>query len=221
MRTSKPISTISYNSEQYLQFKLEELRKAKVIEFWAFIYHQREKDEAKDHRHVLIFPAKMLQTMDLESELKEPDLKHPGMPPLGVIPFKSSKFDDWYLYGIHDPAYLATKGQSREYRYSPSDFRTSDPDYLAELVAMIDWTAFSKYKLIEDAIEQRLTFATFIKLHAVPIPQVKAYQTVWELMISERANRKGRSSHTPKNTPTSIDPVTGEVVTPSDPQKPL
>lgn len=220
MRTSKPISTISYNTEQYLTFKLEELRKAKVIEFWAFIYHKAEKDEGKDHWHVYMIPARMLQTMDLEDQLKEPDLKHPDKPPLGVRPFESSKFPDWYLYGLHDPAYLASKRLSREYRYVPSDYRSSDLDHLNDLVHKIDFTAFNQYKLLQDAMEQKIQFAQFVKLYSVPIQQIKAYETAWNLMAGERVERDGKTSHTPKNTPQSLDPDTGEVLDSPDDESP-
>ena len=48
VKTRRPISTISYNSPEYLQGKLEELRKAKIISVWFFIKHKKEQDERKD-----------------------------------------------------------------------------------------------------------------------------------------------------------------------------
>ena len=41
MRTSKPFSTISYNTEDYLTAKLDELVTTRKIEFYAFIEHSR------------------------------------------------------------------------------------------------------------------------------------------------------------------------------------
>ena len=51
MNTRNPISTISYNSMLFLKAKLDELVNAKVIQFYAFIFHKGEDDEAgkKDH----------------------------------------------------------------------------------------------------------------------------------------------------------------------------
>lgn len=48
MKTSKPISTISYNSKPYLVKKLNDLKKAGILEFWSFIEHEPESDEIRD-----------------------------------------------------------------------------------------------------------------------------------------------------------------------------
>lgn len=82
MRTTKPISTISFNSREYLALKLHELQKSGRISFWAFVEHQPEDDEAgkKVHNHVFVIPSKMLQTDDLREELKEYDPEHPDKP---------------------------------------------------------------------------------------------------------------------------------------------
>ena len=73
MKTSKPVSTISFNSEAYLRGKLRELTAAGVLEFWAYIRHDPEPDEVgdeaggKQHFHVYMEPAKMIQTTDLRA----------------------------------------------------------------------------------------------------------------------------------------------------------
>ena len=68
VRTTKPIATISFNSPDFLRTKLEELRDAGRISFWAFIEHKPEDDEGgkKSHCHLYIEPSKMLQTDDLK-----------------------------------------------------------------------------------------------------------------------------------------------------------
>lgn len=110
MRTTKPIATISFNSPAFLKLKLEELTKAGKISFWAFIPHKPEDDEAgtKEHNHLYAEPSKMMQTDDLKAELLEFDPEHPDKPK-GCLPFRTSKFADWYLYGLHDKRYLASK----------------------------------------------------------------------------------------------------------------
>ena len=48
MKTTKPISSISWNSRNYLVDRLEELRKAHLIAFWVLVKHTAEEDEKKD-----------------------------------------------------------------------------------------------------------------------------------------------------------------------------
>ena len=54
MRTSKTISTISYNTKDFLEFKLMELMDSGDISDWFFIQHFAEEDEKKDHIHLWV-----------------------------------------------------------------------------------------------------------------------------------------------------------------------
>lgn len=125
MKTTKPIATISYNSEAFLRYMLEYLLDEKYIVFWAYIPHMKEEDEEKDHFHVYVEPNKPLDLLWLKDQFKEKDLS--GNPkPLGCINFKPSKWVDWYYYGLHDKAYLLNHGETRKYSYTFADVRTSD-----------------------------------------------------------------------------------------------
>lgn len=200
MKTTKPISTISYNSADYLALKLEALRKARKIEFWAFIEHQPEEDEDKAHKHVLVHPAKLIQSEDIRDELMEFDPTHPKKP-LGCQPFRhTATFGDWYLYGKHDPAYLASKLESRKYHYKHDDFRTSDDDFLNELVKDIDRTTSTPYGRMREAIKQGLSFDEYVALGGVPLPQIIPYEKAWFSMSRGDLSRKHKT-HTPKNDP--------------------
>lgn len=195
MRTTKPISTVSYNSIEFLHLKLTELTRAKRISFWAFIWHQAEDDEQglKDHIHVYIEPAKMLQTEDLRDELKEFDPTNPK--PLGCLSFTSSKFDHWYMYALHDRRYLAMKGQSRKFVYSHDCFVSSDSDDLLHKARSIDLIGMSPYGAMQDAIEHGLTFQEFFSRGTVPLPQLRAFQLAWDLLSSTATIRNGRPGH--------------------------
>lgn len=128
MRTRLGISTISYNTEEFLKMVLDDLFKRKIISKYFYIYHFGENDEAgsKKHAHVYMMPNGQIDTCDLRQKFRQqsPD----GNPkPLGCMDFWSSKsLDDWVLYTEHDPAYLAFKFQSREYIYNKEDFVVSD-----------------------------------------------------------------------------------------------
>lgn len=207
MRTTKPISTISFNTRDFLVQKLKELTRVKILSFWAVIEHKPEDDESgkKIHFHVYAEPSKMLQTDDLREELKEFDLEKPDKP-RGCLTWNSSKFDSWYLYALHDKRYLASKGQSRKFHYLHDDLITSDDDDLLCKSRSIDLVSLSPYADMEDAIKHGVTFPEYFARGTVPLPQVKLFQAAWDLLRSTITDRNGRKGHA-----MDIDPDTGEV----------
>jgi len=106
MATQKPISTISYNTEAFLIEKLEELRKAHTIQAFQYIKHKGE-DGDKDHIHLRIEPNRALDPMDLTDLLREYQFGKDK--PLGVRTWRPSKEEDWFLYAVHDSAYMKLK----------------------------------------------------------------------------------------------------------------
>lgn len=207
MKTRKPITTISYNTDGFLKTKLEELRKAKIISIWFFVNHKAEVDEKKDHKHLWLLPAKTIQTDDLYDELLEPDLQHLDRPPLKCLHFQScNSFADWYLYSLHDKSYLLRKGQKRAFSYTIDDFVCSDPDELDEFVREIDMTDYSAMGRLTEAIDQGLSFDEYLRRGSVPVQLFNQYQKAWEYLTCGGTDRNGRSSHTPR-----LDPDTGEV----------
>lgn len=196
MRTSKPISTISYNTTNFLKAKLDHFVTNKIISFYCFIEHLPEDDEAgnKKHIHLYIEPSKMVQTDDLRQELKEIDLNNINKP-LGVLPFRSSDFGNWYLYSIHDTKYLAMKGQSRRYHYKHDDIITSDSDFLLCLSRSIDMLNITPYAKMQEAQEQGLTFDEYFSRGIIPIQQIKNFQLAWQLLAINSTYRGGRIGH--------------------------
>ena len=183
MRTTKPIATISFNSSSYLKLKLDELKKAKIISVWHFIEHLPEDDEGgkKKHIHLYIEPSKLIQTDDLAEHFLEFDAAKPDKPRKCLL-FRTSKFGDWYMYSIHDKAYLAAKGQSRRYHYSYDDIITSDPDELYRAVKEIDLSHLTPLREIMQAVEDGLSFSEYLKKGRVPIQQIHAYQRAFDLI---------------------------------------
>lgn len=101
--TAKPISTISYNSETFLQKVLTGLISTNKIEMAYYIKHKGE-DGDKNHVHLYLVPSKRLDTSALRQEFTEPDPECEL--PLGVLPMRNSKVSDWLLYAVHDKRYL-------------------------------------------------------------------------------------------------------------------
>lgn len=125
MRGKVCMSTISYNTKDFLVAKLDELVKKHTISFYMGIYHYAEADETKDHIHLYIQPNKIIDSMDLQDYLKEIDPLKPNKP-LGCIDFRKSEPDEWILYDQHYAPYLASKFESREFCYTKEDFFSSD-----------------------------------------------------------------------------------------------
>lgn len=127
--TSKPISTISYNSKKHLDLVLDKLLKTHIIQNYMYIFHKGE-DGDKDHFHLYIEPNRRVDPMDIKDMFIERD--HNNIKPLGVRPFRPSKEEDWILYAVHDSQYLTIKygkgekGEKLPYKWqdiiSPQDF---------------------------------------------------------------------------------------------------
>lgn len=109
--TQKPISTISYNSREFLLEKLNLWVEQHLIQTYQVIFHKGE-DGDKDHAHVRIEPNKKLDPMDLTEKLKE--FVQDNDKPLGVRPWRPSQEEDWFLYAVHDSQYLKLKYKSGE-----------------------------------------------------------------------------------------------------------
>ena len=104
--TSKPISTISYNTLPFLKEKLNDWIDQHLIQSYAYIFHKGE-DGDKDHIHLRIVPNKSLDPMNLSEDLREYELGKDK--PLGVRDWRPSKEEDWILYVVHDPDYMKIK----------------------------------------------------------------------------------------------------------------
>lgn len=132
MATIQPISTVSYNTEDFLLMKLKEFYNAHIIREWYYIKHKGE-DGDKDHIHLRVVPNRRIDPMEFQDELKEYTPDNPK--PLGCIGIRYSKEEDWILYVVHDKDYLKQKyngGEKGEkIPYEWTDIVCSD-DYMLE-----------------------------------------------------------------------------------------
>lgn len=152
-------------------------------------------------------PDGQIDTKTVTNLLQELDLKNPHLPPLGVMPWRSSKFDDWFLYVSHDVAYLASKGQTRKYHYQPSDFISSNDDFFNELIHTIDRSKYQKSKDFYDAAMNGVSFEKLLATGQIPVPQFNQFLQMYNYITGGQAYRNGRETHTPK-----FDDETGELL---------
>lgn len=184
MRTSKSISTISYNSPNFLRSKIEEWKKAGLIEFGMWIKHDPEQDEKKAHYHVFMRPAKLVQTTFFEEDSQELDKNNPDKP-FKMIGFRISKESDWLLYSIHDPTYLKEKGLEREYVYSLDDIESTCDDTLNDIISHCsdDRNGKIEYRLIE-MINRGMNWDSIVKSGFIPLRYIHPAKIMYDSLLS-------------------------------------
>lgn len=190
MKTSKPISTVSFNTPVFLYGRLADLVRAGVLSWWVAVPHLSEDDEGgkKDHIHLYCEPSRLLQTDDLCSEFLEFDPARPDKP-LSVLRWQLSKFDDWVLYGLHDVSYLASKGLTKKYHYDYDDLVSSDPDTLLYRFRSVNVLAVTPIRRLIQYADKGLSFSELLALGVVPVPQVRQYREVYDLLLGLSARR--------------------------------
>ena len=211
-KTKTFLSTISYNTIPWLKKKLEDLIENGTLDFWCFICHHGETNEdgskERDHTHLFMVPATPIDCRQLRNEFiqfyKDEKL------PRGLMPIRANtKWDDWYLYDLHDKEYLFSKGQSREYHYTDSDMVRSDDTYYWDSVHRIDRTKINPLGEVISAAQSGMTFEEFVTTHPLSLLQVRSAQFVFQQVIGKQGlDRAGRPDHEP------INPVTGEYISP-------
>lgn len=196
MNTSKLCSTISYNTPEFLSGKLYHLVQQGILEYAHWIWHKAEEDEKKGHAHVVIKPNKRLNTGALQNEFKETVSGEDK--PRGVLPFKSSKMQDWVLYSVHDEPYLLRKGlQTRKFTYQKSDLHTTEPDQLEE-----DWRDAhqgedNRVKQVIELAKNGTPWRTVLEMGLIPVQHIYHFKEVFGTFYQEppRTYRRGREGH--------------------------
>lgn len=196
MRTSKPIATISYNTREYLQMRLEELIASKRICDYMYIVHTKEEDEKKDHIHLWIKPNTLLDTMDLQLHFAELDMQNPTKPK-GCIDFRTSAVDDWILYCQHYAPYLASKGESREFAYTKEDFFYHDEytfdDRYAHAFKGSEWA--QRNQILSALTSGQISPTDLILNGSIPLNMASQVNAFMYMRRKYRLDRGGRSNH--------------------------
>lgn len=198
MRTSTPVSTISYNTDNFLIENLNKFIDDRIIEFWAFINHLPEEDEKKVHKHLYVIPNGLIDTIRLQNLLQEFDLNNPEALPLGCIRFVHSKFADWFLYAVHDRDYLASKSESRKYHYQKEEIYCSDLDYFSELIHTSDFSKWKTFAKFRDSVQSGVSFKELFANGFVPVQQIIQWKKAYNLMVygdMDYTDRGGRQGH--------------------------
>lgn len=191
MKTSKPVSFISWNSADFLKQTLDDLIDSHVISFYFYMFHFGEHDDRenpltkkKDHFHVYCecgdSKIDTCRFIEYFEELQEKGVNRPS----AIV---TSKTDHAILYFMHDVMYLAEKGCSREYHYKYDEFVSSDFYKLDEYYHNIDYSKMNgnKSARFRKCIESGMSFADLLRFGYIPIQQINSYKTAFEIFSDE------------------------------------
>lgn len=137
MKTEKPLTSISYNTPEFLKAACDKLLTAGIIDFYAFLKHKGEIDpfdgeRDKDHIHIFVRPVKAVESSTFLRHFIEIDETNAAAPPLGCVRFDKCKNPGtWVLYTLHYSPYLDSIGETKEfYNYPFHDFVTNNEQEL-------------------------------------------------------------------------------------------
>ena len=194
MQTTKLISSISYNTPEFLKGKLCDLVRQGILDYAHWVFHKPEDDETKTHAHIVVKPNRRLDTSALRNLCIGPVIGEDK--PRGVLPFRfSQRMSDWVLYSAHDPIYLLRKNETRRYHYEQSDFHSTDLDLLDE-----DWRechrgSDSKIPILRDMAEAGQTWAEVLSQNFLPVNQLFQYKEIFFTFLQHKTQRDGREGH--------------------------
>lgn len=196
-QTTKLISSISYNTPEFLKGKLYDLVRQGVLEYAYWIFHKPESDEKKSHAHFVVKPNRRLDTSALRNLFIEP-VAYEELP-RGVHPFRpTSRMSDWILYNAHDVNYLIRKGETRKIHYEQKDFLSTDRDMFDE-----DWRDChrandSKIPILKDLADKGVPWVQVVSMGFLPVNQLFQYKDIFFTFAQNKideTNRNGREGH--------------------------
>ena len=184
MKTIRPISSVTWNTEEFLQKILNKLVDDHVIAFWFYVFHLPESNEKKEHFHLYLEPDCRVDTNDIRQyfeEIPSKDSKEKDI--IRPLPFEKSNFDNAYLYFTHNKLYLNSKGFYKQY-YNYTDVKSSDEFFLQEKVGLIDFYKIqgSRVNRIKDGILHGISFEDMVMTSLIPAQQINQYQKVYDIL---------------------------------------
>ena len=103
------------------------------------------------------------------------------------MPFRNSKFADWFMYALHDKNYLASKYMIKKYHYCKEDFYYSDETFFQELIHTSDFTKYKAQQLFVEFVHAGYSFAQILEKGVVPMNLVCQFKTMYnEIAFQER-----------------------------------
>lgn len=183
MKTYKPLSTISYNTSDFLKLKLDKLISDEIISFYSFLSHHGEHGK-KDHIHVYIEPCRVIDTNSQAWKCFLIQSTADGE--LSCMPWQKSNFENWVLYTRHDESYLSAKKLKKQYvNYPYSAFVSSDnTSFLGKLDEVNVDSYKSPIENMVDCMESGMNVIEAMRVMRVPVGAMHSFCTTWERVKS-------------------------------------
>lgn len=178
MATKQPLSSISYNTKDFLVSTLEHLRYMQIISYYEFIEHQPDVDGTKKHIHLICFPCKGVNPETFRQYFVEKIADSEN--PLQCMPFRTSNYGDWYWYALHDKDYLKSKQMERNCFYKDDDVFSPMRDFHEQLVSehpLINYCKLSDM-LIRDivfkSVQNGISLNDILKNNMIPLGKTQS-----------------------------------------------
>lgn len=195
MSVTSPFGFISYNSRDFLQRTLQTfINDGKFIRC-ACWYHESTGTE-KNHFHCWVEPAVPIEVTTLAENFVELD-EEGNQQSIAIRPRCRSKWNDAYLYGIHDSDYLASKGLIRELVNIKTDMHIYLGDFkadIAEAEFYLNKSCLAPYARLKKLVCEGKTLEEVYILLRIPFAQLNsvknAYRDICILLDIERQEAK-------------------------------
>lgn len=155
------------------------------IDFWAYITHKPDSDDLKEHNHIYMRPAHIVNTEKIQLEFLEPD-PAVGIPRKSLMIRKSNSFGDWYLYGMHDREYLKCRGLERQVHYGEADFKCSDYDSLRMLANEIDTVALKGFVNMLESAGKGWSLELALRKGIIPMSRASQWTHIYTAIQREK-----------------------------------
>ena len=189
MKTSKPFGFISYNSREFLQSVLQQFIADGKFLRCACWYHESTGKE-KNHFHVWIEPNEEIDTSTISDKFVE-TLESGEQQSIAIRPKCSSKWNDAYLYGIHDSEYLSSKGLERELVNIKTDAHIYLGDFTADLAQAEIFRlkhCLAPYARLKELVYQGKTLEDVYLILRIPFAQLNAVSHAYRYVCDIREN---------------------------------
>ena len=198
MNTSKPITGISWCSIEYTKKTLDTLVSEGKISWWAAIPHMKEKEETKDHLHIYLTPSTRISTDDLRTRFHEPTNDIGVYNGCSAI-WQKSDFENWYLYSLHDSAYLAERNLEKLFHYKKSDFLTSSKFDFDFLVSNVN--PFDIRRKIMESVSCGESWESFVEKYyaKIPLAVFRSCREMFGFLGAAKYNNTGHKKENEKN----------------------
>ena len=180
MSVTSPFGFISYNSRDFLQRTLQTfINDGKFIRC-ACWYHESTGTE-KNHFHCWVEPAVPIEVTTLAENFVELD-EEGNQQSIAIRPRCRSKWNDAYLYGIHDSDYLASKGLIRELVNIKTDMHIYLGDFkadIAEAEFYLNKSCLAPYARLKKLVCEGKTLEEVYILLRIPFAQLGSVRTAY------------------------------------------